>query len=207
MIVCNLTKPESTLDQVKKTYPKLQQTDAALIAIAIVLSGRASKALYDDQEYAWPDDYEKLTQAVARQVVQVHESLEAPTSKRAAKAAAEEEPVEITYELTSNLNEGDRVLGEREDLKTLLAEIFDDGVEYQYSATDIGWQWALERANWQTLGQVEFHRRIKLRGEFRGSATGVEIGATGIKKRRKKAAAPAATHDEPEVEADGDTEE
>ena len=67
MIVCHLNKPESTLDAVRKAHAKLKPTDAALIASSLVLCGRYAIAVYDEQEYHWPDDSRKLTDALRMQ--------------------------------------------------------------------------------------------------------------------------------------------
>ncbi len=201
MIVCNLTKPESTLDQVKKSYPKLNQTDAALIATALVISGRYAQAVYDGSTYSWPDDYDKLTVGLQSQLRQI--AVSEPTTKK--KASADEEPVEVKIGLVSNYTNAETILGDRGDLKTLLSDILSKGVEYQYASTDIGWQWALDRANWSTLSDGELTRHVKLKAVFQGEAVGTEMGTTGPKKKAaKKVAAPVA---EAEVEAEGDSED
>lgn len=189
LITCNLTKPESTLDQVKKTYPKLQQTDAALMAIALYRSGKYAKAVYEEKEYAWPDDVDALAQALLGHLRIIQQQLE-PVKRT--KSSPEEEPVEVRVQLAPNLSEGERVLGDNETLKTLLSDILEKGVEYQFTTTDIGWQWALDRANWTTLSDGELTRRVKLRTVFLGEAVGTEMGVSGQPKKRqtKKAAAP-----------------
>ncbi len=196
MIVCNLTKPESTLDQIKKSYPKLPQTDAALVATALVLSGRYAQAVFEEKSYNWPTDYNDLASALM-DVLKIAQTDAEPAKKtKAALAAAEEEAVEVRIGLTSNYDEGEKILGDRDDLKTLFSDILHKGVEFQYSGTDIGWQWALDRANWSTLSDGELTRRIKLKAAFQGDSVGTEMG-TGPKRRTKKAAEPAP---EPEAE-------
>lgn len=189
MISINLTKPESTLDHVKKTYPKLKQTDAALIATALVLSGRYALAVYDEANFAWPDDYEKLTASLLMQLRQIQMSTEGPT-KKSAKALAEEEAVEVKIGLIPNYAAGEKILGDRKDLKTFFSDLLEKGVEYTYSPTDIGWQWALDRASWHTLSKGEVTRKIKLKTGFQDNATGIEMGTGAPKKRasRSKAA-------------------
>ena len=182
MIVCNLTKPEATLDQVKKTYPKLPQTDAAMVASAIVLSGRYANVVFEEETYTWTADYDKLTGALAKYLHSIQEQME-PVKKTKA-AQAEEEPVEVKVGLVSNYTAGEKVLGEREDLKTLFSDILHKGVEFQYGNTDIGWQWSLDRANWSTISDGELTRRIKLKATFQGDSVGTEMGAT--KKRATK---------------------
>ncbi len=198
MIVCNLTKPESTLDQVKKSHPKLKQTDAAMIATALVLSGRQALAVYEGSQYAWTSEYGELTAGLMKQLLQI-QSMSEPVKKT--KNAPEEEPVEVRVGLLPNYQEGERVLGDREDLKTLFGDILQGGVEFQYSANDIGWQWALDRVNWATLSDGELTRRVKLKAVFQGEAVGVEMGLTT--KRKKKAAVEVV---EPEAEAEIEAE-
>ncbi|MBS1705079.1 MAG: hypothetical protein JST40_04340 [Armatimonadetes bacterium] len=197
MIVCNLTKPESTLDQVKKNYPKLKQTDAALIASALVVSGRQALAVYEGEQYAWTKDYDNLTVALKGQLLHLQEVAE-PVKKT--KSAPEEEPVEIKVGLIPNYAAGEQFLTEREDLKTLFADILQGGVEYQYSATDIGWQWSLDRVNWTTISDGELSRRFKLKATFQGDAVGVEMGLTPKRGSKKKAAVEVAV--EPEADAE-----
>ncbi|MBL8087485.1 MAG: hypothetical protein JNM85_05355 [Chthonomonas sp.] len=205
LIVCNLTKPESTLDQVKKTFPKLPQTDAALVATALVLSGRYAKVEHDGDTFDWTKDYHELTSRLLPILEQVNLGIEPPAKRtKAAIAASEEEIVEFKINLVSNYAQGETVLGEREDLKTLLAEILQSGVEYQYSSTDIGWQWALDRANWSTLSGGDLTRRVKLKALFSGDNVGTEMGQNGPKKRASKRAAAAVVEVEiPEVAPEG----
>lgn len=192
MIVCHLTKPESTLDQVRKAHPKLKPTDAALIASSLVLSGRYALAVYDEKEYSWPEDIEKLTKAMLSQMKQIQETVEVAT-KKAQRVAIEEEPVEVRIGLLANYAAGEKLLGDRKDLKTLLGDILKAGVEFQFGPQDIiGWQWALDRANWHTLTDGELTRRVKLKATFQDNSVGVELGASGTRKRvAKPKAAPA----------------
>lgn len=207
MIVCHLTKPESTLDQVRKAHPKLKPTDAALIASSLVLSGRYALAVYDEKEYSWPEDIEKLTKAMLSQMKQIQETVEVAT-KKAQRVAIEEEPVEVRIGLLANYAAGEKLLGDRKDLKTLLGDILKAGVEFQFGPQDIiGWQWALDRANWHTLTDGELTRRVKLKATFQDNSVGVELGASGTRKRvAKPKAAPAPVPDiedeEPAVDAE-----
>jgi len=184
LIVCNLTKPEATLDQVKKSYPKLSQTEAALVAAALVLSGRHARAEYDGITYDWPEDNNRLQQALTTELAQLQQSAD-PPPKKTAKNAVEEEAVEVKVGLKANFNAAEPFLGDREDLKTLLGDILQAGVEYQYSPTDILWQWALDRANWNTVSDGDLTRRVKLRATFIDSTVGTELGVGGVKKRKK----------------------
>lgn len=193
MITCNLTKPEATLDHVRKSFPKLVPTDAAMIASALVLSGRYAAATYDDREYQWPDQYGDLTKSMTVELHQVQVSIEGTAKKT--KATVEEEPVEVTLHLKPNYAVGESMLGDRDDLKTLLSDILQSGVEFVYGPTDIGWQWALDRANWETLSGGELTRRIKLKPVFAGDSVGVEMGS---KTARRRATKPKPATPEPE---------
>lgn len=187
MITCNLTKPEATIDQIRKSYPKLKPTDTALIATAIVVAGRYATARYDESSHRWPSEYDGLTKALMGELQQIQRSTE--TGKKTAKAAVEEEAVEVRVGLEPNFEAGEKLLGDREDLKTLLGDILKGGVEFVYSPTDIGWQWALDRANWNTLSDGELTRRVKLKTAFEGHSVGVEVGSA-TKKRASRAKAP-----------------
>ncbi len=203
MITCQLTKLEAALDQLRKSYPKLKPADAALLASALTLTGRHAIALYDSEQYTWPDDYEKLTHAMVAQLQMVQEGIEASTPKRVAKNAPEEEPVTVTVGLMPNLSAGEALLGDRDNLKTKLSDILQDGVEFVYANTDIGWQWALDRVNWSTVSGGDMSRRIKIKAGFTEGAVGIEVGTAGPKKRasRAKAAAePTPVEAEPVVE-------
>lgn len=194
MTTVQLTKLESALDQIKKTYPKLLPADAALLTTALSLTGRHALAIYDDVQFTWPEDYEKLTKAMVAQIDQVNEAIEANTPKRVAKNAPEEEPVTINIGLAPNLSAGEKLLEGRDDLKAKLSEALQEGIEFSYAPSDIGWQWALDRANWNTISGQEVSRRIKVKTEFTEGAVGIETGTGTTKKRapKAKAAAPKA---------------
>ena len=193
MITVPLTKLESALDGVRKTYPNLVPADAALIASALTLTGRHALATYDGKQYTWPEDNEGLTKALSGEIRSMSESLAeaapAKITKKAAAAAAlqEEEPVSFNVGLLPNLSAGERLLEGREDLKTLLADILQEGVEFSYSGQDIGWQWALDRANWATIVEGEVSRRVKAKAVFTEGAVGIETGTT-VKKKKAPAA-------------------
>lgn len=198
MLTCHLTKLETAVDQIKKAYPKMKPTDAALIASALVITGRHAIAHYDGENYHWPADYDKLTKAMVSHINSVSDELE-PVKKT--KNAPEEEAVIITVGLSPNYSAGEDRLLARKDLKATLSDILQEGVEFVYSPTDVGWQWALERANWSTITGSEVNKRIKIKASFTEGAVGVEMG-TATKKRaasKKKKAEPA--------EAPADTEE
>lgn len=199
MIVVHLSKPESTLDQVRKSYPKLKPTDASLVANGLVLSGRRAVCVFDEETYSWPDDIEKLTTAMLPQMRQIQETVEVAT-KKAQRIEIEETAVEIKIGLKANYKAGEQLLGDREDLKTLLSDILEKGVEFQYGPQDIiGWQWAFDRTNWNTLTDGELTRRVKLKAVFEDNSVGVELGASGTKKRTPKPKAAAVVVEEPEV--------
>lgn len=207
MITINLTKLETALEQVRKAYPKLQPTDAALVASALTLAGRHALALHEGESYRWPDDYDKLTHALVPLVDITVESVE--TTKKA-KAAAEEEPLHISVGLKPDYSAGEAQLEGFNKLKTLLSDAQQDGIEFVYLPSDIGWQWALDRANWPTIAGKELPRRIKIRTAFVEGAVGVEQGAAGTKKRTRSKAAPAAAAevtDEPEAAEAAESEE
>jgi hypothetical protein len=128
---------------------------------------------------------------------------------KAAAAAAAEEPVMVNVGLAPNIGAGDQVLSTREDLKTLLADILQSGVEFLYNPTDIGWQWALDRANWNTVSGGELSRRIKIKVQFTEGAVGIETG-TVVKKRGAKkevVVVEAAPVEVAELEADPEIDE
>lgn len=204
MITCNLTKLETALEATKKAYPKLKPTDAALVASALTLTGRHAIAIYDGTQYTWPEDYEKLTGAVARELEMASESIEAP--KKVSKTE-EVEPITVTVGLMPNLVAGEKQLEGFDKLKALLSDILQEGVEFVYAPSDLGWQWALDRANWETIGGQDFGRRIKIKASFTEGAVGVELGSGGTKKRSRAKAAPVAVAEpEPEAEAQPEAE-
>jgi hypothetical protein len=188
LITCNLTKPETAFDQVRKSHPKLQPTDAALIATALVEAGRCAAVDYDGNVYEWThENHDKLTKAVLAEVMQISLSQE-PVKKTAktAKSAPEDEPSTLTIPLRASQVAGESVLGNRKDLKTLLSDVLQEGVEYLFSPTDIGWQWALERANWSSLAEQDLGRRLRFSVEFIDNSIAVELGPGGKKKAPKK---------------------
>ncbi len=188
MVTCNLTKLESAVDQIRKAYPKLAPADAGLIAAALSLTGRHAVAVYEGDKFVWPDDNERLLQSMSGHLRSVQEAIDAttPPVKKTAKAAVvEEEPVNVNVGLAPNISAGEALLKTREDLKTLLSDIVAEGVEFVYNPSDIGWQWALDRANWSTVSAGELSRRIKVKAVFTEGAVGVEIGSAP-KKRGKK---------------------
>ncbi|HSI73644.1 MAG TPA: hypothetical protein VK934_10760 [Fimbriimonas sp.] len=197
MTTVQLTKLETALDQVRKQYPKLVPADAALLATALSLTGRHALAIYDGAQFSWPEDYEKLTRSMIGQVEQVNEAIEHNAPKRAAKSTTEEEPVTISVGLAPNLSAGEKLLEGRDDLKTRLSDILQEGVEFSYSPSDIGWQWALDRANWATISGGDVSRRIKIKTGFTEGAVGIEVGTAPKKRATKKvAAAEAPAEDE-----------
>jgi hypothetical protein len=183
LITCNLTKLESAFDQFRKTYPKVKPTDAALLSSALVLTGRHAIALYDGGQYTWPEDFEKLTKAMSQEFGVLGE---APDTPKKIKAAAEEEPFLMSVGLSPNFSAGERFLSDRNDLKKILSEVLQEGVEFVYATTDLGWQWALDHVNWTTVSGHELSRRIKVKANFTEGAVGVEMGAAGAKKKSAK---------------------
>jgi len=203
MITCQLTKLETAFEQMRKAYPKLPPTDAALLASALTLTGRHAIALYEGTQYTWPDEYEELTHAMVGQLKVVDEAIEPP---KKSKTAVEEEPVMVSVGLMPNLSAGEKQLQDRKDLKALLSDALQQGVEFVYSPMDIGWQWALDRVNWSTVSGEEISRRIKIKTGFTEGAIGIEMGAAGPKRRasKKAVAAEAVVEDAPEVEGSED---
>jgi len=122
----------------------------------------------------------------------VNEAIESSTPKRAAKSVTEEEPVTINVGLAPNLSAGEKLLEGRDDLKAKLSDIIQEGVEFAYAPTDIGWQWALDRANWATISGSDVSRRIKIKTGFTEGAVGIEMGVGGTKKRATKKVAEVA---------------
>jgi hypothetical protein len=202
LITCHLTKLETALDQIKKAHPKLKPADAALIASALSLTGRHAVAIYDGEHYRCPEDYEKLTKAMVGQLHQVQEAIDHTTPKKVTKTAVEEEPVVVTVGLMPNLSAGERILEGRDELKTKLSDILQEGVEFVYSGIDILWQWSLDRVNWSTVSDTELSRRIKIKASFTEGAVGTEMGAPGAKKKAPSKAAKAAPEPEPDLEAE-----
>jgi hypothetical protein len=115
--------------------------------------------------------------------------------------------VTISVGLAPNVTAGETLLEGRDDLKAVLSDVIQQGLEFSYAPSDIGWQWALDRANWNTISGGEVSRRIKIKTSFTEGAVGIETGTGGPKKRTRKAApapeapAPAApAPEEPENE-------
>lgn len=199
MLTCHLTKLETAVDQVRKAYPKLRPTDVALLTSALVLTGRHALAVYDGENHKWPEDYGKLTQGLVKQIEMVQLTVE---PKKTTKASAEEEPVILSVGLIPNYSAGEARLGERKNLKALLSQILQEGVEFMYSPTDVGWQWALDRANWNTISGGELARRVKIKATFGEGAVGIEMGTASKKKAPRKAKEPA-----PEVAEDAEAKD
>ena len=195
MLTCQLTKLEIALDQVKKAHPKLMPADAALLASALSLTGRHALALYEEEQYVWPEDNDRLTKAMVAQVKITQEAIEANAPKKVSKNAPEDEPVQIPVGLMPNYSAGEKVLQDRKDLKTLLSDVLQEGVEFTYQPNDIGWQWALDRANWSTIAGQDISRRIKIKTGFTQGAVGVEMGTGAAKKRAKKAESTPEVHE------------
>ena len=191
LISCNLSKPESTFDQVRKEYSDLKPIDVALIATAIVESGHFATAVHDGTEYNWPEDQDALAKSLVSDVQAAQQAAdESDTKKKTAKAKAAEESViiKMTIPIKANQLAGEAILGKRKDLKTLLGDILESGVEYLHSPTDIRWKWCLERVNWTTVSGGELPHHVMFMPEFEDNSTGTELGPGGKRKTRKKSA-------------------
>ena len=187
MIICNLTKLESAVDQIRKTHPKLLAADAALVASALSLTGRHAKAVYEGQYFIWPNDNEKLMVSMSGHLHSINAAIVESLPKKITKnTILDDEPVVVNIGLAPNLAAGEELLNTREDLKTLLSDILQAGVEFSYSSADIGWQWALDRANWNTISDGDLSRRIKIKAHFTEGAVGSEQGTTTKKRTTKK---------------------
>jgi hypothetical protein len=202
MMTCQLTKLETALDQLKKAYPQLVPADAALLASALTLTGRHAIALYEGEQYVWPDDNEKLMKAMVPQVKNTQEAIESNAPKRVSKTAVEEEPILMSVGLMPNLTAGENLLSGRDELKTLLSDILQEGVEFVYAPNDLGWQWALDRANWTTIAGQEVSKRVKSKTAFTEGAVGVEMNAGAKKRPTTKKAAVADIVDIPDTPTD-----
>lgn len=186
MISCNLTKPESTYDALRKSHKDLPPTDAALLATALVEAGRLATGVHDEKEFDWaPSHYQGMIDSTAKEVAQVQEHFEAEKTKKAAKGV-EEESVTLVVSLKPNFKAAEAVLGNRDDLKVILGDMVAEGVEYLYSPTDIGWHWTMERVNWSAQTDGELRRRVKFRAEFLEPHLGVELGPGGKRKVTKR---------------------
>ncbi|MBX3096132.1 MAG: hypothetical protein KF812_04660 [Fimbriimonadaceae bacterium] len=181
MTTCNLTKPESTFDAIRKELPNMKPTDVALIATALVESGKFAVCVYDGKEYEWTQDrHDDLAHAYKREIEQVQE---ADVQAKKAKTAVEE-PATLTVTLKPSLAVAEKMLHNREDLKTMVSDMIAGGIEFLYSPTDIGWPWTLERVNWATITGTEVRRRVRFRAEFEPPCEAVELSQSG--KRKKK---------------------
>ncbi|MEJ5169810.1 MAG: hypothetical protein WHU10_02380 [Fimbriimonadales bacterium] len=182
MITINLNKMESALEQVRKSFPKLLPTDAAHLTTAIVLAGRHAKAVYHDQTYSWPEDVERLTEAMLEDLIDSVKTGDGSGGKKS--KTVEEEPLVLHLDLVPNMEAAERQLEGREDLQALLSDAMQEGLEFNIQAHDVGWQWALERVNWHTLSGGELNRRVKIRTVFGGGASGVEMSKSGAVRKR-----------------------
>ena len=141
MISCNLTKPESTFDQVRKAYADLKPIDVCLVATAIVECGHFAKVVHDGTEYSWPGDQGSLAKALAGDVLAASGAEETPKAKKVSKAKAkliEETILRLSIPIVANQQAGEAILGKRKDLKTLLGDILKEGVEYLMSHQPVG---------------------------------------------------------------------
>lgn len=191
MISCNLTKPESTFDQIRKEYAKLKPVDAALIASAIAESGHFANVVHDGKSYVWPDDQEKLAKALVIDVIAAQNLATEgePKVKKVAKSklkAVEETIIRLTVPIVASQEAGEALLGKRKDLKAMLGEILGQGVEFLYTSADIRWRWSLERVNWTTVSGGELPHHVMFNAEFTDKCIGVELGPGGKKKKIKK---------------------
>lgn len=185
MITCNLNKPESTFNTIRKAYEDLKPTDVALIATALVESGRFADAVHDGQEFSWtPDQYEALTQSLSREVAQMQNEFEHEKASATKRAKAADEEINLIVNLKPSVEAGEVILGERDDLKTVFGDILNEGVEFLYGPNDIGWHWTVSRINWTTATGSELKRRVRFGAEFVAPHTALEVSATGKKKKR-----------------------
>lgn len=191
MIVCNLTKPETTFDAIRKEFPKLAVTDAALVATALIHAGRFADAIYDERQYQWPDEFEQLAEAVAIEIAQIDESVEPEATTKKAGKPEVEEPATIRIGLMPSIEAGEVLLKDRKDLKEILSKLIDEGVEFMYSSTDIIWPWSLERANWADADSPVSIRYAKIDPFFLGNSIGTELGPSGKKPKARKRKATA----------------
>lgn len=183
MTTVNLNKPESTFDAIRKSHKDLVPTDIALLATALVESGRFANAIHDGKEFQWnPEQFQSLTESLAREVTQIQNEFEGEkTTKKSSKA---DEEVALNLILKPNVQAGENILGDREDLKTVFGDMVNEGLEVMYAPMDIGWQWTVSRINWGSATKVEQRRRIKFNIEFAEPHSAVEVGTT-TRKRKK----------------------
>lgn len=183
MITCNINKPESTFDTIRKSYKDLVPTDIALLATALVESGRLADAVHDGKEYELtPDQHGPLTESLAREVAQIQHEFEG--EKVTKKNPKSDEEVTLNLMLKPSVKAGDAILGDRKELKTLFGEILSEGVEFTYGPNDICWHWIVTRVNWATATQVEQRRRVRFNAEFVEPHVAVEVGSTTKKRKR-----------------------
>ncbi len=191
MITCSLAKPEATLDQIRKMYPKLNATDSSLVATALVLSGRYAYLGYNGETFSWPEDIERMARTILPEVLIIGETI-TEANKKNAKSGDEPEYPEASINLVPNFNKAEEFLKERDDLSSLISKLLEEGVEYSYSPNDIGWQWALEKVNWNVLSDGKVGRRVKFNIQFSDNSVAVEAGSNAKKKKAKKKAAATA---------------
>ena len=142
--------------------------------------------MHDGASYEWNSaEFQGMIDSTAREVSQVMDNFETEKTKKAAKAA-EEELITLVVTLTPNIKAGEDVLGSRDDLKALFGDIVQEGIEYMYSPTDLGWHWTIERVNWAAQTSGEMRRRLRFRAEFVEPHIAVELGPGGKRKVSKK---------------------
>lgn len=190
MISCNLNKPESTFDQIRKEYSKLKPTEAALIATALVEAGRFADVEHDGVSHAWtPDNYESGSASIGREVSQINETIaqeEAGKKKTKAEREAEQEAVTLHVQFIPSVEAGEAILGGDKNLIKMFRGILEEGVEYLYTPTDIGWHWTLDRVNWATQSSGSLERNIAFKAQFAEPHVSIELGPGGKKKGAKK---------------------
>ncbi len=187
MISCNLSKPDAVLDVVRKSYPDLTPTDAALLATALSTAGRSAGCVYDGVSYEWRrENAAPLVESILREIRQM-EAIPVEPAKKGVKAkVVEDEGSVIDLDLYPSLEAAEEQLQGREDLKTLLGDILAEGVEFLFGPTDIGWQWELERTNWTTVNSGDLKKPVYFRVDFTGPSIATEVGPGGKKKKPRK---------------------
>lgn len=187
LITIHLTKLETALEQVKKSHPKLNPADQAMLTTALVLAGRHAVAVHDEKAYSWPDDYRGFTELLSKEIEQVQSQLDEGKKpvKKTAKVVEAEDAIPVVVDLKPNYEAGESQLEGREDLQALFSDALQEGVEYVYAGNDIGWQWALDRANWPTISDDSISRKVKVKVRFAEGAVGSELGAATKAKRRR----------------------
>lgn len=185
MITCSLAKPEATLDQVRKMYPKLQATDASMVATALVLSGRYAFLNYQGEIFTWPEDIDNLPKKMLPEIQLLDKDVN-EVNKQNSKSGLEPDTPEFKLNLVPNYNKVEEILKDRDELLKLVSDLLEDGVEYSYAPNDVGWQWSLEKINWTTVSNGETSKRVKFHVDFSGNSVAVEHGAASKKKKAKK---------------------